>query len=70
VGSEPSSRQVYFGADGGWTETPVYRRGALPAGFEATGPLIIEEYGATTVIGPGDSCRIGDLGEIRITVGD
>ena len=65
-----SRRPVYFGQAGGWIDTPVYRRAALPASFEAEGPLIIEEYGATTVIGPGDALAIGDLGEIRITVGD
>jgi N-methylhydantoinase A len=66
----PSSRLVYFGAVGGWIDTPVHRRSALQAGFEAAGPLIVEEYGATTVVGPGDHCRIGDLGEIRISIGN
>ena len=66
----PASRPVWFGAAGGWIETPVRRRAALPAGFAAEGPLIVEEYGATTVIGPGDGCIVGELGEIRIEVGD
>ena len=66
----PASRPVWFGAAGGWIETPVRRRAALPAGFAAEGPLIVEEYGATTVIGPGDNCIVGELGEIRIEVGD
>ena len=64
------TRPVYFGRAGGWTPTPVHRRSGLPVGFAATGPLVIEEYGATTVIGPGDRCVIGDLGEIRIAVGE
>ena len=66
----PASRPVWFGAAGGWIETPVYRRASLPAGFAAQGPLIVEEYGATTVIGPGDTCLLGELGEIRIAIGD
>ena len=66
----PGSRPVWFGAAGGWIETPVRRRAALPPGFAAEGPLIVEEYGATTVIGPGDGCIVGALGEIRIEVGD
>ena len=70
AGEAPASRPVWFGAAGGWIETPVRRRAALPAGFAAEGPLIVEEYGATTVVGPGDSCIVGELGEIRITVGD
>ena len=66
----PASRPVWFGAAGGWIETPIRRRAVLPAGFAAEGPLIVEEYGATTVIGPGDGCIVGELGEIRIEVGD
>ena len=70
AGAAPASRPVWFGAAGGWIETPVRRRASLPAGFAAEGPLIVEEYGATTVIGPGDTCRLGALGEIRIAIGD
>jgi len=62
-------RNIYFGSDAGWLETPVYSRDTLSDEFEATGPVVIEEYGSTTVIGPGDRCRLGDLGEIRISVG-
>ncbi len=70
AGAAPASRPVWFSAAGGWIETPVRRRASLPAGFAAEGPLIVEEYGATTVIGPGDTCRLGALGEIRIAIGD
>ena len=70
AGETPTSRPVWFGAAGGWIETPVRRRAALPPGFAAEGPLIVEEYGATTVIGPGDGCIVGALGEIRIEVGN
>ena len=70
AGGAAASRPVWFGAAGGWIETPVRRRAALPAGFEAEGPLVVEEYGATTVIGPGDRCIVGGLGEIRIAIGD
>jgi len=67
--TQPTSRLVYFGAAGGWIDTPVRRRSVLPVTFEAAGPLIIEEYGATTVVGPGDHCLIGDLGEIHVSIG-
>ena len=68
--SPPGKRRVFFGSADGWVETPVHRRSALAPGFTATGPLVIEEYGATTIIEPGDICLIGEFGEIRITVGD
>jgi hypothetical protein len=29
---------------------------------------VIEEFGATTVIGPGDRLEVGRLGELRIEV--
>jgi N-methylhydantoinase A len=60
-------RSVYFGAGEARMEVPVYRRRELPAGFEVRGPAIIEEYSATTALGPNDRMRVGDLGELRIT---
>jgi N-methylhydantoinase A len=44
----------------------VYDRFALKPGFSAEGPAIIEEYGSTTVVWPGDSFEIGKLSEIVI----
>ena len=45
-------RQAYFGPQYGWLETPLMTRLDLaPATHE--GPLIVEEYDATTVIPPG-----------------
>ena len=66
---EVRRRRVFFGEDTGWFDTPVYRRDELTVGFEAGGPLVIEEYGSTTVVGAQDQCRVGDLGELRIQVG-
>jgi N-methylhydantoinase A len=48
---------------------PVWRRDDLPAGFTLSGPAIVEEYSATTVLLPGDSARVGALGEIVIACG-
>jgi len=61
----PTTRPVYFGRDG-MLETTVYDRASLTAGFAAKGPAIIEEYGSTTVVWPGDRFEIGNLHEIRI----
>ncbi|MBT5111124.1 MAG: hydantoinase/oxoprolinase family protein [Rhodospirillaceae bacterium] len=69
-GDEPpapiSRRQVYFKESGARIETPVYARTDLPLGFSSVGPVIIEEYSATTVVAPGDEFWIGKLGEIWI----
>ena len=64
--ANPGSRLVYFENAGGMVETHIYDRDALPAGFKADGPAVIEEYGSTTVVWPGDSFEIGAMREIRI----
>jgi N-methylhydantoinase A len=50
-------------------DTAVYDRYALAAGFRAAGPAVLEEYGSTTVVWPGDAFTIGAMGEIRIDCG-
>jgi N-methylhydantoinase A len=68
AGGEPRQRPVYFGGAGGGTmDATVYERTALPIGFKSEGPALIEEYGSTTLIWPGDTFEIGALGEIRIS---
>jgi N-methylhydantoinase A len=60
------NRSVYFSQAKGWLDTKIYNRYELPVGFKEVGPAVIEEYGATAVIWPGDSFEIGELREIRI----
>jgi N-methylhydantoinase A len=64
-----SSRPVYFGQAGGRVTAAVYERSALIPGFAAEGPAVIEEYGSTTIVMPGDRFEIGPLREIRIHCG-
>ena len=52
---EAGRRDAYFGPEHGWLSTPVMTRQDL-AGNPTDGPLIIEEYDATTVIPP--NCHI------------
>ena len=47
-----TSRNVYFGPNRNWADTPVVSRGSL-ASQSVNGPLIIEEYDSTTVVPPG-----------------
>jgi N-methylhydantoinase A len=60
------TRRIYIGNSGGWLDAQIYHRDALEPGFGATGPAVIEEYGSTTVVWPGDRFEIGGLHEIRI----
>ncbi len=59
-------RTVDFGEDGRH-ETRVYDRDLLPPGFEADGPVIVEEPSSTTLVCPGQRVRVDDLGFLRIT---
>ena len=68
VGNHERSREersAYFGPGDGWLETPVVDRKSLANGVSA-GPLIVEEYDATTVIPPGCDVRLDDWGNLII----
>ncbi len=69
TGRPESTREVYFKRGGGMMPTLVYDRVALEPGFAASGPAVIEEYGSTTIVGPGDRFEIGPMSEIRISCG-
>jgi N-methylhydantoinase A len=58
-------RSVYFGK-AGTLDAQIYERTTLAPCFKGEGPALIEEYGSTTLIWPGDRFEIGTLGEIRI----
>jgi len=66
---EQTRRPVYFATAGGMVDTPVFDRAGLAPGFKADGPAVIEEYGSTTLVAPGDRFEIGELHEIRIHCG-
>jgi len=65
--SQPAQlRKIYIGNAGGWLDGQIFHRDALEPGFGATGPAVIEEYGSTTLVWPGDRFEIGALHEITI----
>ena len=55
---------VYFSKS--TLDTPVYDRSALQAGNELSGPAIIQQYDATTVVEPGWSGRVDQWGTLRL----
>ena len=63
-----TSRNVYFGPNRGWADTPVVSRGSL-AGQSANGPLIIEEYDSTTVAPPGWTAAVDESSNIILERG-
>jgi len=61
-------RPAYFPEAGGWTETTVYDRARLGAGFEFTGPAVVEEEGSTLVVGPSGRAHVAPSGNIVVTL--
>jgi len=58
------SRTVWF--DGAWHDTPVYDRSRLPAGARFTGPAVVEEGGATTIVPPAWAATVLEYGELLL----
>src|SRR5262252_7696218 len=59
-------RPVYL--DGKFHPTPTYARAALTAGNRISGPALIEEHAATTVLLPGDRLEVDGYGHLMIKV--
>jgi N-methylhydantoinase A len=57
-------RQVIF--DEGFQSTPTYERDLLPVGARLSGPLIVEEPAATTVVFPGQRLTVDEYGFLHI----
>lgn len=55
---QPSAwREVWTSSDEA-VRCPVYQRAELPDHWQATGPLVIEQFDAVTVLGAGDEVRV------------
>ena len=59
-----SHRPVYFA--GSFRNTPIYLRAALGSGAHLDGPAIVEEFGSTTVVFPGQSLTVDPHGILII----
>jgi N-methylhydantoinase A len=60
VPARKTVRPVYFA--GAFRETPIYDRAALPPGFALDGPAVVEEFGSTTVVFPGQHLTVDPHG--------
>jgi N-methylhydantoinase A len=60
------TRPVIF--DGATWDTPIYQRELLCAGDELSGPAIVVEYSATTVVPPGCATRLDAYKNLLIEV--
>jgi N-methylhydantoinase A len=59
-----SSRAVYFGSQ--FQNTPVFDRESVPPGGRIDGPAVIEEFGSTTVVFPGQYVEVDPHGILVI----
>jgi N-methylhydantoinase A len=62
-----SDLPVYFESNKAFADCPVYNRDALLAGNAITGPALVLETGATTVLNPGFYLTVTPLGSLLIT---
>ncbi|MGE0852666.1 MAG: hydantoinase/oxoprolinase family protein [Hyphomicrobiaceae bacterium] len=60
----PSVMPAYF--NGKTHECAVVQRASLRQGETLTGPAVIEEFGSTTVLPPGWTCRLDGEGNLRL----
>ncbi len=67
LGKKPvAQRRVWF--EGGWKNTPIWRREQLAPGARLAGPAIVEQMDATTVIEPGNTVVADKFGNLVVTV--
>jgi N-methylhydantoinase A len=57
-------RPVFF--DGAFHDTPVYDRASLLPGFRVDGPAVVEEFGSTTVVFPGQFLEVDPHGVLIV----
>lgn len=62
------AREVAFPNEG-VLMTPIYQRSALLAGNQISGPSVIEEGTATTLLRPGDLAEVDGYGNLLLTIG-
>lgn len=61
-------RPVYF-EQVGWVDTPIYDRESMPTGHLLSGPAIIEEKAAVTLIEQGQTIHADIYGNLIIDTG-
>ena len=65
TGVRQTTRPVFFQGHG-LIDCPIVQRQNLPAGFQAEGPMVIEEIVSTTLVHPGQLVAVDEVGVIRI----
>ena len=66
AGAKTAERKVWF--PGGWRETPILARDALPIGAKFTGPAVLEQLDTTIVVEPDNEVEVDRAGNLLIHV--
>jgi N-methylhydantoinase A len=66
-GAVQGARRVYFDQIGDFTECPIYARTRLAPGHRVSGPAIIEQMDATTMILPDQEALVDAQANLIIT---
>ncbi|MFJ3545577.1 hydantoinase B/oxoprolinase family protein [Streptomyces rubiginosohelvolus] len=64
---QPPADTVDLYAEGRWQRAPLHRRADLPVGATVTGPAILAEDDATTVVDPGWQAEAAPTGHLVLT---
>jgi N-methylhydantoinase A len=65
AGAQESARCLYWA--GTWIDDcPVLQRESLARGMATRGPIVVEEFGATTLVPPGWQMQVDEFGNLRI----
>ncbi|MES4906519.1 MULTISPECIES: hydantoinase B/oxoprolinase family protein [unclassified Streptomyces] len=67
VGGARPAATVRMFTEGAWRDTLLYERAELRPGDAVTGPAVIAEADATTVVDPGWRAAVGELGHLLLT---
>jgi N-methylhydantoinase A len=63
---QPRLRRIFEPATREWTDADVWQWSAMPAGFRVSGPAIVEHPETTVYVGPGQSARLDNAGNLSI----
>jgi N-methylhydantoinase A len=66
IAAVKGQRAVWFVETGGWTRTDILDRTKLVSGNVVTGPAIIEEHDASTLVHPGWRARVDQHGNLLL----
>jgi N-methylhydantoinase A len=68
AGTVIGTRRMYIDEPTGWREAKIYGRELLPAGATVTGPAVVSEMSATTLVMPGQTASVDPWGNIVLKV--